>query len=245
MWKQPLALIKNEAKILWKPYIATFFFTIILGIFSSSMLEQLAEFLADENELYNSASLDIIFGVLTPWLTTIFLSSPYLSFKTMKEDPFGKRMALYRTLPISTKLLARSRMVLMLTTLITLSLAFYLTMLISLSASFYQIIPFDVMISFIWFWFGYSLIFGSLNVFIEYGTNGKVLYIFSSLYGLTTAIVIISTRIFGNTGVVEAVVKMLQQFRWLPVVIMLLLGIISYKTWEFLLRSRLNKRDYL
>ncbi|MFC4403994.1 hypothetical protein [Gracilibacillus xinjiangensis] len=244
MWKEPLTLVINELKILWKPYIATLLFTIMLGIFSSTMLSHLAEFLAEGEGSYNSVSLDIIFGMLTPWFTTIFLSSPYLSFKTVKEDPFGKRMALYRTMPISMKLLARSRMLLMLATFITLSLAFYLAMMISLPASFYHIVPSELFTAFILFWFGYSLAIGSLNVFIEYGTNGKVLYIFSFLCGFIIAILIILFNILGDAGVVETVIIMLQQSRW-PVVIMLLLGIISYTTWENLLRSRLNKRDYL
>ncbi|WP_167577678.1 hypothetical protein [Ammoniphilus sp. YIM 78166] len=65
--------------------------------------------------------LDILFVITTLSLGAIFMSGPYLSFRTIKEDPFNKRMAMLRSLPIPVSVLSLSRMIMMLITLIVTS----------------------------------------------------------------------------------------------------------------------------
>ncbi|SER74165.1 hypothetical protein SAMN04487944_10971 [Gracilibacillus ureilyticus] len=245
MWKESWIITKNELMILWQSFLGTLLATILIGMMSASLLEQMVPVLTDEEHLYSSIPLDILFLFLTPCYSTIFLSSPYLSFKTIKEDPFGKRMALYRAMPVSTSILAGSRLLLMIVTFVALSITYYISITFSLSDSFYQLVTMETYIPFIVFWLGYSLLIGSLNVYIEYGTNGKILYIFSFLYGLVMVTVIIIFWTIWNSGMVEAVLKMVNQTGWLSAVLMLILGIISFICWGMLLKKRLNNRDYL
>ncbi|KAB8134751.1 hypothetical protein F9U64_11485 [Gracilibacillus oryzae] len=245
MWKEPWSIVKNELRLLWKPYVGTVLATMLLGFLASIALDQLTGYLAGQSGAYNTVSADIIFILLTPCLTTIFISSPYLSFRTIKEDPFGKRMALYRILPISTKVLVRSRMFIMLFTLITLSIVFYTTLAIVLSDAFYQVVSLPLYIQFALFWFGFSLAFGSVFVFIEYGTNGKMLYIFSFLYGISIFAFIVLFNLINKSSFVLLILENMQQYSLILLLIIWALGIISYNVWEMLLRKRLNKRDYL
>src|SRR5690606_6010146 len=106
---------------------------------------------------------------------------PYMSFAAFKEDPFNKRMAMYRSLPISLHAIVLSRTLLMLTTLFLVSTVFYLVLtlgLVNVTDFFTYISPLEYGY-FIVFWGGYALALGGYNTFIEYGTNGKILHLAS------------------------------------------------------------------
>ncbi len=245
MYKRAFKLVKTEIRMLFPAYILTFAVTVLLGLFSITFLKELINTLAGYQNHFNGVSVDILFVFLSPCLSIVFLSSPYLSLKTLKEDPFGKRIALFRTMPVPIKVLTKSRMLLMLITLLILSTTFYTTIVIGIRDIYHLVFTTQQLVSFLLFWFGFSLTIGGLNVYIESGTNGKMLYIFSFLYSLTIVSFIIVFNLNTKNSVVEKVAEWTQQYDWMPSVVMIIIGLLSYNIWGIILQKRLSKRDYL
>lgn len=189
--------------------------------------------------------IDFVFVLVTPSLAAIFMSGPYLSFRAIKEDPFSKRMAFYRSLPIPIKILALSRTIIMLITLTLLSIVFYSTITIALHDRLFQYLTFGEYFTFVLIWLGYAVALGGMNPYIEYGTSGKVLHLFPYLAFVLFAFgIVLFYKIVGN-GIVESTI-MLSLKIGLPIAILfLLIGIVGCVIWHLLLTKRLSSKDYL
>ncbi|OLO37076.1 hypothetical protein BTR23_14175 [Alkalihalophilus pseudofirmus] len=246
MFQQAFWLAKKELKSQWVAITMTLGATIFIGLFSSILLEQsVRKLFGAEMMFYNHTLLDIIFLVMTPSFAAIFMSRPYLTFQTIKDDPFSKRMALFRTLPIPIATLSLSRILLMIGTFIVMSLAFYVTITIALPTQFFELMtPVEYLI-FILFWLGYALAIGGINPFVEYGTNGKILHLLPWVF-----IVVFLTTVFifynlVGQGIVETVLVLIKSHSWPLAAVSLVVGVCGSYLWNKLLTMRLLKRDYL
>ncbi|MBD8069829.1 ABC-2 transporter permease [Bacillus sp. PS06] len=246
MYQQVAWLVKKEVKAQWRALAITFVVTIFLGLITSNLLEQMVQHLfGAESPFYNYMLLDVIFIATSPAFGAVFMSMPYLSFQTIKEDPFSKRMAFLRTLPIPVPILALSRMVFMMITLVVISLAFYVAMSFALSDGFFGNVTLAEYWMFVLFWFGYALTLGGINPVIEYGTNGKVLHIVPWFFIVIYFLTIFLFYRFMDQGVAEWVLLLIKSHGWLVAVIPLLVGVGSSVVWNKLLARRLARRDYL
>ncbi|MGO4886600.1 hypothetical protein ACJ2A9_02490 [Anaerobacillus sp. MEB173] len=246
MFQQAFWLAKKELKAQWIAISLTLLATIFIAIFSSILLDQsVRKLFGDEMMFYNHTLLDIIFLVLTPSFAAIFMSRPYLNFQTVKDDPFSKRMALLRSLPIPIPTLSLSRILLMVGTLLMMSFAFYLTITIVLPGHFFELLtPVEYLI-FILFWFGYALAIGGINPFIEYGTNGKILHIVPWAFIVVFFVTVFIFYNLVDQGIVETVLVLIKSHGWPLAIISLLVGVWGSYIWNKFLTIRLSKRDYL
>ncbi|MFC0470811.1 hypothetical protein ACFFHM_09975 [Halalkalibacter kiskunsagensis] len=246
MVQQALWLAKKELRSNWVPLIFTAIVTVFFALFSIVLLEQASRKLfGTETMYYNDFLLDIMFVGLTPSLAAIFMQGPYLSFRTVTEDTFSKRMALLRSLPIPVNVLALSRTFTMLATLLIMSSIFYIVIVIGLSNSFFQFLSTTELMMFILIWFGYSLALGGVNPFIEYGTNGKILHLTPFIFlGAFITTMIIFRQIFEHS-IVEWSLLLVKDYGWMIALISVVIGFIGCYVWNTLLKYRLDKRDYL
>lgn len=247
MWKDSWWLVGKELKLQRLAFVSTILVTFLLSFFASlAFIPFLEQAVTPQGFDYPKRFvLDLIFVGLTPTFSAIYMSSPYLSFRSFKEDPFGKRMAVYRALPVPVEVLARSRMLLMLVTLVSLSIVFYTTMIILASLVILQTLPFTDIIIFILIWFGYAIAAGGLNTFIECGTNGKVLWLFPTIFLTLFVVIAIMTYNTTGIGIVEWSFSLAQRHGWLAAAASLLLGAVcSFATYK-ILKTRLRVRDYV
>lgn len=244
--QQAFWLARKELKYNWVGLLFTILMTIFFATLSATLLEQAARHLfGSDVTFYNKVLIDIMFVAMTPCLGAIFMSRPYLNFETVKEDPFSKRMAFYRTLPIPVATLGLSRTLFSLITLGILSIVFYGTIAIFASFTLYQYISPVEFIIFIFVWFGYALALSGINPFIEYGTNGKMLHL-SPLFILAIfVIVLLSFYSYVGYGIVEWVLLLIRDYGWMIAFISFLIGISGCYLWSKLLTVRLKKRDYM
>ncbi|SFL93347.1 hypothetical protein SAMN04487943_105151 [Gracilibacillus orientalis] len=258
MWKESWWLTKRELKMQIPGIIITLLVTILIGIlvvptinaFVLNIFGDSASYanrIIFDNHTFNidSIIIDIIFLGLTPSFSTLFMWGPYLSFRTIKEDPFGKRLAVYRSLPISTNVLTASRILVMLSIFVLLSAAFYLTIILSVPAAFFDYFSFNYFLSFMLFWIGYALALGSVITYIESGTNGKVLFIFLFIITLCLIIVLLLVYQIWEVGVVEATILLISKSPIIPVIASIICSILGVITMTKLLKKRLLERDYL
>lgn len=246
MFRQAMWLAKKEIKYHWVALLFTAMATVFIALFTANFLRQsvLKVFGADLLK-YNHVFLDLVFIIITISFAAIFMSSPYLNYRTIKDDPFSKRMAFLRSLPISVPILAFSRTLVMLITLLIMTSTFYITLAIALPESFFELFtPFEFII-FILFWFGYSLALGGVNPFIEYGTNGKVLWLFPFIIILAFFIIEFIYYYLIGQGIVESLLLFIKNFGWPVGFISLIIGVLGCYIWNKMLTIRLMKRDYV
>ncbi|RKQ28127.1 hypothetical protein [Oceanobacillus halophilus] len=249
MLEQAFWLAKKEFKFQWLGFTATILFTLILGIATAFLLDISAEkVFINRDTPYNRLLLDLIFIGITPSFAAIYMSKPYLSFQTIKDDTFTKRMALLRSLPIPVKVLSASRTIVMLMTLSILSFIFYgviYLILVTFPMRFLELMSFLEFVSFIAIWFGYALAVGGMIPYIEYGTSGKVLHLtpFISIAIFIAIIIIVYSYV--ESGIVEIILYFAKENGILLAIASMIIGISSTYLWNRLLTNRLAKRDYL
>lgn len=245
MFQQAFWLAKKELKSQWVGIALTLVVTIFFALITATLLDQsVRKLFGTEATFYNHTLLDIIFIVLTPSFAAIFMSRPYLNFQAIKDDPYSKRMALFRSLPIPLKTLSLSRTLIMVVTLIIMSSAFYITVTFALPDHFFQFLTPREYLIFILFWFGYALVVGGINPFIEYGTNGKVLHIVPWVFIVGFLITVFIFYNLVGQGIVETVLILIKNHGWPLAVLSLFVGVIGSYVWNKLLTIRLARRDY-
>lgn len=246
MWKQAWWLVGKEIKFQWRAFTATMIATFIISLAVINVLvgiDSRGE-LIQETFYFRMFMMDFIFLGLTPSFAAIYMAGPYLSFRSFNEDPFGKRLAVYRALPVPIGVLIRSRMLLMLVTLLTMSAVFYTSIITALNVA--DMMPnIGLLVSFICTWFGYALALGTVNAYVEFGTNGRVLWIYPFVFVLT----FLGTAIFihrkAGTSIVEWSYTLAQNYGWAAAVISIVIGAVISIGVGQLLKKRLLKRDYL
>lgn len=245
MLKQAFWLAKKEIKYHRLSLLFTLLVTIFFALITSVLLdESVQKTFGPDIMHYNFFLLDVIFFIFTVSLSANFMSGPYLSFRAIKEDPFSKRMAMLRTLPIPVPVLSLSRILMMLMTLLVLSSVFYGTLAIALPEQFFQHIGPVEFVVFILFWFGCALILGGLNPFIEYGTSGKVLHLTPYIYFVIMAVIFTAFYQLFDIGLVEMILLGVKSNGWTLALFSLLPGIVACFLWNKILTIRLLKRDY-
>ncbi|WP_102347682.1 hypothetical protein [Bacillus sp. Marseille-P3661] len=246
MFQQAVWLAKKDLKYQWAAMFLTVVSTMFFGVLAAVLLEQSTrKMFGAEMMYYNWILLDVVFVVMTISLGAIYMSGPYLSFKTIKEDPYSRRMALLRSLPIPLPVLSLSRTIVMVVTLVVLSVVFYTTITVALSHQFFQYLTPAEYMTFILFWFGCSLALGGFTPFIEYGTSGKILHMTPIIFLVVFFIVVSSFYKLVGSGVVEFILVAVKNIGWPLAIISLLVGILGCYCWNKILTFRLATRDYL
>ncbi|WP_157049889.1 hypothetical protein [Thalassobacillus sp. C254] len=243
---QAFWLVRKELKHNLWAFVFTLVFTALCGVVTMFFLNQLArnEFVTEAGNI-NGILLDVIFVGMTPSLAALYMSSPYLSFRTVKEDPFNKKMALLRALPIPVSVLTLSRTLAMVIILTVMSIVFYLIITVGLSNEFFTYITRQEFILFILFWFGYALLLGGWNPFVEYGLNGIMLYLSPYIFLLVLLIAIIIISVFTGRGFVEWSFLLIREYGWIAALFSLGAGAAGVVFWNQLLKQRLLKKDFL
>lgn len=249
MLKDAVWLAKKEYKYQWAGAILTFLVSIVMGLFAGIILADAGDLVLRVNSIsVTRFLLDLLFIGMAPSFATLFMSKAYLSYQEAKQDPYGKRMAVLRSLPIPVSVLALSRTLMMLFTLFVLSFAFYGTMAMVVfvhSNSILGSMTSGEFMIFILVWFGYTLAFGGMNPYIEYGTNGKVLHILPFIYiGLFIILEMAFYHYFGQ-GIVEESIRLVKGIGWPLAALSLTVGGLCCYGWYKLLKNRLQNRDYV
>jgi len=250
LFKDAVWLAKKEYKHHWMDVILTFLICMFIGsIVGLILADSSNRVLFTVNSIsVNRFILDLFFIGAAPAFATLFMSKPYLSFKAAKNDPYGKRMAVLRSLPIPVSVLALSRTFLMLSTLAVMSFAFFGTMatvILVFSNGILEVFTVDEFFVFIFVWLGFMLALGGMNPYIEYGTNGKALHILPHIFiGLFIIVEIIFYNYFSQ-GMVEASIVLVKDIGWPLALFSVVIGVICCYGWNKLLKRRLENRDYV
>ncbi|WP_068677576.1 hypothetical protein [Oceanobacillus sp. Castelsardo] len=249
MFKDAFWLVKMEYKQQWVAVISTFIFSLFCGLFIGTIFSGQMQFRFEVDSFsYNLFLLDFFLIGLAPAFATLSMAKPYMSYRVAKHGPYGKRMAVLRSLPISVSVLALSRTLFMLCTLIIMSLGFFESMTVTIhmfSGNFFERLTIGEYFIFIIVWFGFMLTVGGLNPYVEYGMRGKMLHFIPYIYiGLVVILEIIFFVSF-NQGIVESIIQLITTYGWTVAFVSILIGVVSCYEWNKILKRRLKNRDYI
>lgn len=246
MVKDAWWLAKKELKFNKIPLTFSVLVTIFFGGMASLDFTQTVQNVVNpESAKDRFLFIDILFVMVTPALAAIFMASPYLSYRAIKEDPFSKRMAFYRSLPIPVEALALSRMMVMIVTLLMLSFVFYGTIILATYDQLFELVTIKEFAIFITIWLGYALALGGMNPYIEYGTNGKVLHLFPYIFFTTVGVAALLIYFILGIGIVETTLTLSINIGWSISLFFLIIGLLGFSFWNTLLTKRLSTKDYV
>ncbi|MBU8791884.1 hypothetical protein NSA56_13485 [Oceanobacillus caeni] len=249
LFKDAFWLVKMEYKQQWIAVISTFIMCLIVGLFMGTFLSGFTSFHFEVNSTsFDSYFLDFLFLGLAPSFATLSMAKPYLSYRVAKHNPYGKRMAVLRSLPISVSVLALSRTLFMLCTLVIMSFAFFGAMSIIIlifSNNILEWMTIGDYVIFVFVWFGFMLTIGGLNPYVEYGMKGKMLHFIPFIYMGFVIIIEIIFFTFFNQSVIEAILQLIKSYGFIVAIVSILIGIVSCYEWNKILKRRLEKRDYI
>lgn len=244
-WQSAWWLTKKEFKYSRIAFVASLAAFLLLAIALGAGFKELFKYLLGETTTYNHFLLDLLFTVVILSFGILFVSGPYLTFQAIKEDPFSKKMALYRSLAIPVDVLTLSRTLGMLVNLLIMGTSFFTLLYLSQSTTFNLFFSMENYIAFVLLCLGIALFFGGLSIFIENGASGMILLLSSGFYILLYVSVKSFIYFALGKGMVEAAVLLVVQHGWTGPLISLSLGIGSCFAWNSLLKQRLLKRDYV
>jgi hypothetical protein len=248
MLKDAVWLAKKEYQYQWRAFIATFLACLLLGSSAGFLLLGSNESGFQEFSVFmNRFMLDLFFVGVAPSFATLFMAKPYLSLQNAKQNPYGKRMAVLRSLPVPVSVLSLSRIILMVSTLVIMSLALYGmmgTVLFGIRGSHFDYLTFGEFLIFGFFWFGFAMAVGGISPYIEYGMKGTMLHILPYLYmGLFVLVELILMQ--NGIGIVETSLEIVKSVGWAAAFISLAVGVLCCYGWNQLLKYRLENRDYV
>ena len=237
-WRGAIILTKHELSRSLKSYILVLFFLVYLIIFLLPMIKSL---LQGENHIALKWAVDFIFYTLLP---AIGLLCGKLQLQYWKTDPYSKKIAIWRTMPITTKQIVLARYLQVwfgsFVTQLPLFTAFYLM----LHYSNIQI-PFFTMVLFFITWFSISLIVTYFIIYLELGFTGKM---YSVIYSLFMAVVMICTMAYVlifKVSMVKTSIDTINAGNWWPAALAAAAAILVYVFGLKALIRRLNYRDYI
>lgn len=159
---------------------AIFFGLIVLPVFSSAVIP------LSESARSEGFVMDILFLMIIPLLSINFISN---SYTFVYRNPFHDWLLFQRSLPVSQKEIVLARLLVMLPATVIMMALFFAPLAVLSWALDYQ---FDAG-QYVWFvliWLGYALFSGGINLYMELGLNGRLVFVLQLVWiGLLVAIV--------------------------------------------------------
>lgn len=212
-------------------------FTLLFGGFLALTLEVVYTNVArGEAPADFAASVFLIF--LVPNLILNWSSRSYLN---PGQDPFTKRLAFFRSLPIPVSELVRSRVVSMFFMLLILTPLFFLPAYL-VPGSLRAAVAFPDYLIFVLFWLGYALLVAGIHIVEEMTFSGRTLFIgqlitIPVLFGILIAFYVL------NESLAYSVMNLVQSYGFLPAAISLLIGAAALVVGVRVTERRLARRD--
>ncbi len=237
LWKGAWYLAKHElAKDRWKSLFTLFFIGYLL-LFTVSLINDGFE---GENGSFGNWSLDFIYLSILPVLGFVVNKT---MMRSWKENSYTRKIAQWRTLPISSKQIALGRIIQFTIVLFAAQLVFFLLQFLIAREMGVDISTGNFVLYGI-SWFGYSLTMGIGYVYWETGHSGKTYFFFNIIYLVLLLVISISLSLLDIGNIVAGSLHAIENGSWwLPIVTVtasVITAILGVKRIE----NRLDKRTY-
>ncbi|MBD2868462.1 hypothetical protein [Paenibacillus arenilitoris] len=237
LWKGAWYLAKHElAKDRWRS-LFTFAFVLYMLLFSVPLFIDNWEGEASRRFAW---ATDFIYLSLLPCLGFIFN-------KTMasywKNDAYTKKMAQWRTMPISSRQIALGRLIQMAAVLLASQLLFFLLQYVILRLSGVELSPVSFIL-YALFWFFYSITMATAYVYWEIGHTGKIYLIVNFIYIFLFLLVTTALTMFKSGNIIVNSLLAIEDGNWWIVLAALAAAVAAVFIGVNRMENRLEKRSY-
>lgn len=237
LWKGAWYLAKHElVRDRWKS-LFTLLFVGYLLLFTVPLLNDVVD-----GELGGMASwaTDFIYLTVLPCLGFVLNQT---MIGCLKNNSYTKKMAHWRTLPISSKQIALGR-------IIQLTIVLFMAQLIYFSVQFFLLRNMGADISaghfavYGLFWFGYSLTVAVAYVYWELGHSGKIYFYFNLLYIVVLLVISFCLMMFKLGNVVVTSLHAIENGSWWVALAALAFSAAAVVIGINRIENRLDNRTY-
>lgn len=170
-WQGAWFLAKDELKrTRWKHLITLIF----IGYLALFLVPMFAEGLEEEDAFTLYWAVDFVTLTLLPCLGLMATQTIGIYWKT---DSYTKKLAVWRTMPITIKQIVLGRVMLLIANGVTAQILFFILFYFA-GRSINKSIELDTFILFALLWIGYSIASGIIYIYIETGYSGKFYFWF-------------------------------------------------------------------
>ncbi|WP_169087965.1 hypothetical protein [Paenibacillus sp. PL91] len=237
LWKGAWYLAKHElARDRWKSLFSILFIGYLL-LFTVPLLNDVID--GDkERALYWAA--DFIYLTLMPCMGFILNQT---MMRYWKDNSYTKKLAYWRTLPISSKQIALGR-------IMQLAIVLFATQFLFFIAQFILVRNMGADISTLHFalyglfWFGYSLTMAIAYVYWEVGHSGKIYFLFNMAYIFVLLVFSLGLTVLMHGNIVVVSLQAITNGHWWIALATIAISVAAIFIGVNRIENRLEKRSY-
>ncbi|GAA5344105.1 hypothetical protein [Planifilum fimeticola] len=240
---QALWLALTELRRRWIGLAGGLLFALFLGLMFGVLLNG---YIRDpETANMNDLMVDYLLIAVLPVMGTAF-SREYLSWSSLKKDPFLKRLGFLRMWPIPLSVIVWSRLIYSLISYVAGTLALFAAMTAVGWNGYVSQWGLPLYGFFLLFWFGYGLTLCGLFTCLEFGIRFKTytvisfILVFALFGGLITWHVLDWNQ---ERAIFERVLHLVQTYEALPGLAACLVAIVFVGLWKSVLTRRITRVD--
>lgn len=237
-WQGAKVLFHHEMRRSWVGLLITMvFFTYVSIVMMPIFNELLNEKASDDNVRWVG---DLIYLTLLPSMGFL-MNRSYMKY--WQKDPFTRKIAYWRTLPIGLTSIVLARMLQLITVLSIVGALFFISQYLLLDELRALVTPCECVI-FALTWIGYALTVGATYVIFEQLLSGKKYLAVCLSYILVFVVVAIISWLTDMELVLQTI-KASQDHELIWPINSLLIGIIVTTTAGFWIRRKLASRNFM
>jgi hypothetical protein len=237
LWKGAWYLTKHElAKDRWKS-LFTILFVGYLLLFTVPLLNDVVN--GDRDTMLYWAA-DFVYLTILPCMGFVLNQT---MMRYWKDNSYTKKMAYWRTLPISSKQIALGRIMQLTIVLVVTQLIFFILQFLIIRSMGAEISVLHFVLYAI-FWFGYSLSMAIAYIYWEVGHSGKMYFLFNLIYIVIFFAVTVSLTYFKLGNVVVTSLQAIEDGHWWIALAAIAVSIIAIFIGVNRIENRLEKRNY-
>ncbi|WP_053372408.1 hypothetical protein [Paenibacillus sp. FJAT-27812] len=237
LWKGAWYLTKHElTKDGWKS-LFTLLFVGYLLLFTVPLLNDVA---SGQRDTMLYWAMDFIYLTLLPCMGFVLNQT---MMRYWKDNSYTKKMAYWRTLPISSKQIALGRIMHLMIVLVITELIFFMLQFLILRNMGAEI-PVLHFVLYAIFWFGYSLSMAVAYVYWEVGHSGKMYFLFNLIYIFVFLAITIGLTYFKVGNIVSASLQAIDDGHWWIAIASIAVSVIAILIGVNRIENRLEKRSY-
>ncbi|QHW31201.1 hypothetical protein GZH47_10250 [Paenibacillus rhizovicinus] len=239
-WQGAMTLLRLEGRRSWIGLLATMALFVYVGVvIIMPLFDDMLTQGGAKGYGYDWAS-NFLYLSLLPTMGFIMNRSMFCYWS---RDSYTRKLAYWRTLPISWNAILVSRMLQHVVVLSIVSICFFATQYSLLAPMREQLAPGDFVL-YVLTWYGYSMMVGATYVYLELTMKGKVYFVVCSCYLIFYALLVLILQMT-DTNLVLRTIAASRHHHWLWPGVSLALGAAVTVLIGWLARMRLAKRSLL
>lgn len=236
-WQDAWYIFRSEMRQSWMGVLFTLLFFSYFGLIT---MPNFIEMMVQEDPNTDIGWItDFLYLTITPIMSFLMNRSIY---RCRTDDPFTKRLAYYKTMPISLNAIVIARMLQMFAVLITVGTFFY-SLQYALADRLRELLSIEQYLIFVFIWIGYSITIGCVYIYFEQAHSGRVYFNISLLFFVPYIILGILLWVY-RPGILFHLILVAKNMEIIWPILMNVFAVGVVAVTAVMVRRRLAARDF-